>query len=335
MRNPGKVLIDGSRFGLDWLKIYWYGALIAVGIVLAYILASHEAKRRGFKKDTVIDMCLIAVPLGAVCARLYYVIFSWEEYFNPSMTLGESLLAAIDVRGGGLAIYGAVIGGLLGVFIYSRVKKAYFFSHCDLAIPGLVLAQAIGRWGNFFNQEAYGRLVADWFPRYWPLAVSIDDCRMPCCADLADRTGNIHYATFFYESCWCLLIFVVLWFFLRKRAKHRGDITLTYLMLYGFGRMFIEGLRTDSLMLGPVRVSQALSALLFVGILTFFIVRAVKEKKTGVVTTPYSVIYYGEAEAAAASDEDEKEPDNEPEPEQPEPEKTVQDMPADGEGSEE
>ena len=295
MQNPSNILIDGSSFGLDWLKIYWYGALIAVGIVLAYILASLEAKRRGFKKDTVIDLCLIAVPLGAVCARLYYVMFSWDEYFNASKTLGQSLVSVLDVRSGGLAIYGAVAGGLAGFCIYSRLKRAHFLSFCDLAAPGVAVAQAIGRWGNFFNQEAYGTLVADWFPEYWPLAVKIDDCRMPCCADLAVKSGNVHYATFFYESVWCFLIFILLWFFLRKRAKHRGDLTLTYLMLYGFERMIVEGLRTDSLMLGPVRVSQAVSAILFLGILAFFIIRAVHEKRTGRRVMDSAEIYYGRA----------------------------------------
>lgn len=298
MQNPSNILIDGSKFGMDWLKIYWYGALIALGIIISYLLAGHEAKRRNFKKDTVVDLCLWVVPLGAVFARLYYVVFSWKDYFNSSKTLGQSLLSVLDVRGGGLAIYGAVIGGILGVVIYSRIKKAHFLSLCDLVFPGVALAQAIGRWGNYFNQEAYGKLIADWFPAYWPLAVRIDNCTQPCCAAIADKTGNIHYATFFYESVWCLLIFIVLWFFLRKKAKHRGDITLTYLMLYGFERMLIESLRTDSLMLGPIRISQLVSAVLFVGVLVFFIVRAAREKRTGVLTWDNAEIYYGEAENA-------------------------------------
>ena len=321
MQNPSNVLIDGSKFGLDWLKIYWYGALIGLGIVISYLLAAHEVKRRKFHKDTAIDLCLIVVPLGAIFARLYYVVFSWKDYFNSSMTLGQSLKAVLDVRSGGLAIYGAVIGGLLGIFIYSRVKKAHFLSHCDLVMPGVVLSQAIGRWGNYFNQEAYGKLIADWFPAYWPLAVRIDKCDLPCCADLADKTGNIHYATFFYESCWCLLIFIFLWFFLRKRAKHRGDITLTYLMLYGFERMFIEALRTDSLMLGRVRISQLVSAVLFVGILLFFILRAAQEKRTGVLTMDVNEIYYGGELAQKTGKEPKPEPEKETEAPEPEPEK--------------
>jgi len=305
LKNPSNILIDGSKFGMDWLQIYWYGALIAVGIILSYLLASHEAKRRNFKKDTVVDLCLLVVPLGAVFARLYYVVFSWKEYFNSSMTLGQSLLAVLDVRSGGLAIYGAVIGGIIGILIYSRVKKAHFLSLCDLLFPGVVLSQAIGRWGNYFNQEAYGGLVADWFPKYWPLAVRIDRCSLPCCADLADKTNNIHYATFFYESVWCFIIFIVVWFFIRKRAKHRGDVTFTYLMMYGFERALVESLRTDSLMLGKVRISQLVSAVLFLGILIFFIARAAYERKHHVLVWDNAEIYYGEADAGAPAAEGE------------------------------
>ncbi len=298
MENPNNVLIDGSKFGVDWLVIYWYGALIALGILISYLLAGHEAKRRNFKKDTVVDLCLLVVPLGAIFARLYYVVFEWKHYFNSSLTLGQSLLRVLDFRSGGLAIYGAVLGGILGIFIYSRIKKAHFLSLCDIIFPGVVLSQAIGRWGNYFNQEAYGGLVADWFPKYWPLAVRIDECTQPCCADLAVKTGNIHYATFFYESCWCLIVFIIVWFFVRKRAKHRGDVTLTYLMLYGFERALVESLRTDSLMIGSIRVSQLVSAVLFLGILVFFIVRHAYEKRHDTIVWDNTEIYYDEPDVS-------------------------------------
>ncbi|MCR5808835.1 MAG: prolipoprotein diacylglyceryl transferase [Clostridiales bacterium] len=298
MNNPSRILVDGSKFGLDWLQIYWYGALIVVGIILAYILCSHEAKRRNFHKDCTIDLCLIVVPLGAIFARLYYIVFTLDAFIKPDMSIGEVLLGMINVRDGGLAIYGAIIGGVIGMVIYARVKKMHLLSLFDLVFPSVALAQAIGRWGNFFNQEAYGGVIAEGFPPYFPLAVKIDECTQSCCADMPSRLGNIHYATFFYESCWCLVIFLVLWFILRKRAKHRGDVTLAYLIMYGAERAVIEQFRTDSLMLGPVRVSQALSVLLVVVCVALIIIRAITEKKKGKTVMPVEEVYYGEIKRA-------------------------------------
>ena len=297
MTNPSRILIDGSKFGLDWLKINWYGALIVTGIILAYVLCSHEAKRRKFHKDCVIDLCLVTVPLGVIFARLYYIVFEWNAFVKPGMTFGQVLLGMINIRQGGLAIYGAIIGGVLGAVLYTRRKKMHFLSVSDMILPTVALAQAIGRWGNFFNQEAYGRLIDEGFPPYFPLAVKIDECTQSCCANLTSKLGHIHYATFFYEFCWCLIIFIVLWFFVRKRAKHRGDATFIYLAMYGFERALVEGLRTDSLMLGSLRVSQVLSAVLCVGSVAFLIIRTVMEKKRGTVLMPVEEIYYGEKTA--------------------------------------
>ena len=293
MTNPSRILIDGSKFGLDWLKVYWYGALIVLGIIIAVILCSHEAKRRKFHKDCVIDICLIVVPLGAIFARIYYIIFSLKSFIRPGMSFGQILLGMINVRDGGLAIYGAVIGGVIGMIIYARVKKMHALSVVDLVMPSVALAQAIGRWGNFFNQEAYGTVIAKGFPPYFPLAVKIDECTQSCCANLKSNLGNIHYATFFYESVWCFIIFLVLWFIIRKKGKHRGDVTLTYLIMYGFERMFVEGLRTDSLYIGKLRVSQVLSAALVVIAVTLIIVRTVLEKKRGHILMPVEDVYYG------------------------------------------
>ena len=294
MKNPSNVLIDGSKFGLDWLKIYWYGALIVLGIILAFILCSHEAKRRRLHKDCVIDLCLIAVPLGVIFARIYYIVFSLDMFIRPGMSFGEILLGMINLRDGGLAIYGAIIGGVLGMLIYGRVKKLHFLSIADLILPTVALAQAIGRWGNFFNQEAYGTVIADGFPPYFPLAVRIDECHKACCADLPSNLNNIHYATFFYESVWCFIIFIVLWFILRKAVKHRGDITFAYLIMYGAERAVVEGLRTDSLMWGDLRVSQVLSAVLVVLSIAFLVIRAILEKKKGRLLMPVTEPYYGD-----------------------------------------
>lgn len=293
MNNPSRILIDGSKFGLDWLQIYWYGALIVVGILLSYLLCSHEAKRRRFHKDCAIDLCLIVVPLGAIFARLYYVVFALDSFIHPGMSVGKILLGILNVRDGGLAIYGAIIGGVIGMAIYGAVKKMHLLSITDLIMPSVALSQAIGRWGNYFNQEAYGTVIAKGFPAYFPLAVKIDECTQSCCENLPSRLGNIHYATFFYESCWCLIIFAVLWFILRKRVKHRGDITLAYLIMYGTERALIEGLRTDSLMWGRFRVSQVLSAALVVIAVVFIIIRTAVEKKRAKIVMPVEEVYYG------------------------------------------
>lgn len=301
MTNPSNILFDGSKIGLDWLKIYWYGALIVLGIILAFWLCTIEAKRRNFHKDCVVDLCLIIVPLGAIFARIYYIVFALDSFIQPGKGFWEIVKSMINVREGGLAIYGAIIGGVIGMVIYARRKKMHLLSITDMILPTVALAQAIGRWGNFFNQEAYGGVIAEGFPAYFPLAVKIDECTHSCCADLPSNLGNIHYATFFYESVWCLIIFVVLWFFVRKKAKHRGDLTLGYLAMYGFERALVEGLRTDSLMWGNVRVSQALSAILCVGAVTLLIVRTIIEKKKGIIIMPVEEVYYG------------KEPSKEPE----------------------
>ena len=135
MTNPSNILIDGSKFGLDWLKIYWYGALIVVGILLAYILCSHEAKRRNLHKDCVIDLVLMVVPIGAIFARIYYIVFALDAFIRPGMSFGQIVLGMLNFRDGGLAIYGAIIGGVLGMLIYGRVKRMHFLSITDLIRP--------------------------------------------------------------------------------------------------------------------------------------------------------------------------------------------------------
>ncbi len=257
MQNPDRI-----AFSIGDLTVYWYGILMALGIIVAVILASVEVRRKKLPNDTAVDLCLVTIPLGIIGARLYYVFFNFSLYqANP--------ISILYIWEGGLAIYGAVLGGVLGISIYALAKKIRLLKLFDVCAPGLVLAQAIGRWGNFFNQEAYGPLVENPAHQWFPLSV------------LIDSTGEIHYATFFYESMWCLITFLVLWFFLRKRVKHDGDIFLWYALLYSFERMLVEGLRTDSLYIGAtdIRVSQLLSAALFLCIGIFFVVRAIREKK--------------------------------------------------------
>lgn len=222
------------------LEIHWYGILIALGVLGAVLIAGRRERGLGLEKDTALNLALLCVPLGILCARLYYAAFSWDDFAaNP--------LELFNLRSGGLAIYGGVIGGALAALVYARIKRIPLGSVADLVAPGLAFGQALGRWGNFFNQEAYGAAVVKPALQFFPLSVYIDG-------------SGWHYATFFYESIWCGLIcaFVLLaerkgWF------KKRGDGFLCYLFLYSAERCIVEGLRTDSLYLGPVRVSQLLS----------------------------------------------------------------------------
>ncbi|MDL2234897.1 prolipoprotein diacylglyceryl transferase [Christensenellaceae bacterium OttesenSCG-928-L17] len=284
MKNPDRI-----AFHVFGWPIYWYGILIAAGIIIAMLLAMREAKRKELKDDTILDLCLILIPCGIIGARLYYVALEWETYAG-------NIASIFKIWEGGLAIYGGVIGGAIGAFIYSRVKKIRFLKLADTVAPGLVLAQAIGRWGNFFNQEAFGLPVTDTNLLWFPLTVRIDGLHeyVDAGKGLSYLAPNycpyeFHLATFFYESAWCLLIFAFLWFILRKRAKHDGDLFVWYLLLYGFERMFVEGLRGDSLLLiknPEIRISQLLSFLLFASMLIFLLVRHFKEKKTGEIIWP-------------------------------------------------
>ena len=220
-----------------------YGLLIACAMALSVYLCSKQEKRLGLPKDVTYDLALWVIPAGVIGARLYYVAFQWEVYRqNP--------LSILYIWEGGLAIYGGVIGGALAVFAFSRLKNIPFGKLADMIAPALIPSQAIGRWGNYFNGEAYGRLIENPALQVFPLAVNVD--------------GAWHMATFFYESAWDFLGFLVLWLN-RKKTTASGNLFLLYLVWYGLGRAFIEGLRTDSLMLGPLRVSQVLSAALCVG----------------------------------------------------------------------
>ncbi len=260
MINPSRV-----AFTIFGREIYWYGVLIAVSVVLAIVLAMREAKRRRFNPDLLLDFALLAIPLGVVGARLYYVVFEWSQFANDPVRI-------LYIWEGGLAIYGVIIGGVFAALIFCKWRKVRFWTLADLIAPGLVLGQAIGRWGNFFNQEAYGPLVTDPNWMWFPFAVRID------------ATNTIHMATFFYESIWCFAVFAFL-MLRRRKFKYEGDVMLWYFMLYGVERMLVEGLRQDSLWLipGAVRVSQLLSLLLILAVIAFMILRD-KRQKAGLAT---------------------------------------------------
>ena len=225
--------INRVAFNLFGKDIFWYGLIICAGFLLASLYMSRRVRAFGLSGDNLLDCMILCVPVGIVCARLYYVVFEWEYYSrNPA--------EIIAVWNGGIAIYGAVLGVLVTLLVYSRVKKVSFAALCDTAALGLLIGQCIGRWGNFVNGEAHGGATA--LP--WGMTI--------------DGSETVH-PTFLYESLWNLAGCVVLHFVSKKR-RFAGEIALLYVAWYGLGRAWIEGLRTDSLYLGSVRVSQVLAA---------------------------------------------------------------------------
>ncbi len=257
-----------NLFGIQGLNIAWYGILIASGLILGLALATLRARKRGWSSDLVLDFILLAVPLAIIGARAYYVAFEWD-YFAAAP---ERILA---VNQGGLAIYGAVIGGFLAAFIFSKAAKFPFLKLIDLVIPSLILGQVIGRWGNFINQEAFGALITNPGLQFFPLAVYIQSL------------GEWHQATFFYES-FCNTILLVVTLLLSRKPIKDGTLLATYFIGYGVARTVIEGFRTDSLYLfGTIRVSQVLSAVLvLVGIALLVLIR-----KGTLKTKPYDGKY--------------------------------------------
>lgn len=214
--------------------------IIAVGVLLATLYILRRVKQFGLTEDDILNMLIIGLPSAIVCARLYYVVFEWKQFFGPGIPWYKFL----DIRSGGLAIYGGVIGAALAVFIYTRVKKQTVLPYLDIMGLGLLIGQAVGRWGNFFNREAHGG-VTDSFLRMGLI-----------------ENGQLQYfhPTFLYESVWNIVGFVLL-HFLSKKRKYDGEVFLDYVAWYGLGRAIIEGLRTDSLYIGPLRVSQWLAGI--------------------------------------------------------------------------
>lgn len=253
--------------GISGFDIYWYGVLIAFGFLLAFLNTSFLCKKRGYPSDLTVDMLIICIIGAIIGARTYYVIFQWDSYFVPG-NIGATISKIIDIRQGGLAIYGGIIGCVIGLSIYAWRKKLNWFSLLDICAGSLALGQAIGRWGNFFNQEAHGALVENPKFQFFPYAVYLDSPK-------GTEPAGWYQATFFYESMWCLLIFAVL-FLLFFKQKYYGQLTLTYLALYGFERGIVEWLRTDQLTIGSVPVSAILSIVLCISATTTLIILAIK-----------------------------------------------------------
>lgn len=235
-----------SVFGKD---VYWYGIIIALGFILAVLYGYRRAPRYGVDQDKLMDMLFFAVPLCIIGARVYYVIFNPSICYNPDGSF--SFYRAIAIWDGGLAIYGGVIMAIITVAVYCRVRKQSFWDYADVGSLGVLIGQLVGRWGNFVNVEAYGGLTAAPWRMCSPSIANYlwqhgDITSMEEYESILSGTLGVH-PTFFYESVWNLIGFVILALIGRKKRKCRGQIFAGYLIWYGFGRAIIEGLRTDSL----------------------------------------------------------------------------------------
>ncbi len=267
------INISPTAFKIGSIEIKWYALCIMLGFALAIVYVLVQGKKQGFKSDTFIDLAIIAMVFGLIGARLYYVLFRLDQYIKDPISI-------LYIWKGGLAIYGGVILAVLASFVYCRVKKQPFFKLADIAAPALLIGQALGRWGNFFNQEAFG--VNTDLP--WGMTGNIiaENIRSEA-VEVKDRFGILLdsskpvHPTFLYESLWCLLGVIVLWLFYNKYKKFDGEVALLYCAWYGFERMFVEGLRTDSLILfADIRVSQVIAAATFVAAVVLIIVFRIK-----------------------------------------------------------
>ena len=253
----------GKNISIFGFSIAYYGIVIVTGMMIAIWIAQREAKRTGQNPEQYLDLAMIGIAAGILGARIYYVIFAWDYY-------KDDLLSSFNIRQGGLAIYGGIIGACIAVVIYSRKKKQNFSLLMDTASMSIVFGQIMGRWGNFFNREAFGDYTNNLFAMQLPVsAVRANEITQKMWDHVVTVNGveyiQVH-PTFLYESLWNVGVLLFLFWF-RKRKKFNGEVFLMYLIGYGLGRIWIEGLRTDQLLLPVVGlpVSQLLSGCLVVG----------------------------------------------------------------------
>lgn len=242
---------DPVAFTIFGIDIRWYGILIASAFILAIVVCYQRAPRHGIEKERILDFAIWMIPMAVVGARAYYVIFSWDQYRG-------NLFAILDIRAGGLAIHGGLIAGIITAILFCHHYKTSFLEMADLIFPAVALAQSIGRWGNFFNSEAHGG-VTD-----LPWAILVDGQRV--------------HPTFLYESICCFLLFWLL-LYIDKRRSFPGQIACLYGMLYSIERIFVEQLRTDSLMIGPFKQAQLLSGAVILFCLAAYFYLGKREKR--------------------------------------------------------
>jgi phosphatidylglycerol:prolipoprotein diacylglycerol transferase len=254
--------LNPIAFSLGPIQVHWYGIIIGSGLALALYLAIREGNKRGLPKETFADLMIWAIPIAIISARIYYVLFEWKSY-------AHNLSEIPKIWHGGIAIHGALIGSILTVIFFARAKGISFWKITDIAAPSLILGQAIGRWGNFMNQEAHGGPVSRTF---------LENLHLPqFIVNQMYINGTYYHPTFLYESIWDITGFIIL-ILLRRVNLRRGEMFLTYLIWYSAGRFFIEGLRTDSLMLtNHLRMAQVISIVLILAAAAILIFR----RKTG------------------------------------------------------
>ena len=280
----GLEIDPGRFFKIGPLTVYIYGILIATGLLLAVVYAWKRCRQFGIKENDLTDGILWIVPLAVVCARLYYCIFEWDQYRADPISI-------LYIWNGGLAIYGGVIGAAIGVVVHCLVKKIKIPALLDLVALGFLIGQCIGRWGNFFNREAFGS-VTNAFLRMGLF-------------NSTTQAWEYHHPTFLYESVWNLIGFALL-HFLSKKRRYDGQIALGYVAWYGLGRAMIEGLRTDSLYWGPFRVSQMLAAISCIAAVAVLMIQSFRKHN------PEDLF----ANQIAAHTEEESEEEEEPEEEE-------------------
>lgn len=258
------LTISRIAFSIGGIDIYWYAIFIAIAFLIAILAVKKDCKKYNINYNDILELMIIAIPIAIICARLYYVIFNMEYYFyNPR--------EIINIRNGGLAIYGGIIGAVITIIIFCKIKKLKVLDMFDILVPYLALGQAIGRWGNFINGEAHGISTNSIF-----------------------RMGIIEngiymevHPTFLYESIGTLIIFFIL-LYLKNHRKYKGQLTLVYLLLYSAIRTVVEGLRTDSLMIGNIRISQLISIIIFVIVIILFIYINKKKKEIKLIEENYN-----------------------------------------------
>ncbi|NME84072.1 prolipoprotein diacylglyceryl transferase [Clostridium sp. SM-530-WT-3G] len=255
--------MDPVAFNIGDFSIRWYGILIGLGALVGMLLAYYNAKKLKLDFDIILDGFLIAFPCAIIGARAYYVFFEFDNFRN-------NILSIFNLRTGGLAIHGGLIGAFISTMIYCKVKNIKMIKYLDIAAPSIILAQAIGRWGNFMNGEAHGDKVTyefiSKFPEFIQKGMYID--------------GYYYNPTFFYESLWNLFVFILLMVILYKKRKNEDGLVISsYLILYSLGRFFIEQLRTDSLMIVNIRVAQFMSIMgILIGIVCIVYIKLHKNK---------------------------------------------------------
>ena len=261
-----EIRINPTAFSIGVFTVQWYGLIIVVGMILATLYAYYRMKGEGYVLDNTLDLAIVCIPLGIVGARAYYVLTSLDKY--------SSFYDVIAIWNGGLAIYGGIIGGIIGIYIVCKVKKYNFLQILDCIAPGVMIGQILGRWGNFTNAEAYGIIG-----NYDFLGASFDATGLAKSNPFIMTINGMYvHPTFLYESVWNLVGFLIinlLW----KRKKYNGQITLMYLTWYGLGRCVIEGFRGDSLYIGSIRISQLIAFVCFAVGTVLLVVFAVRNRK--------------------------------------------------------